>query len=75
MTMTKSQPTALTTLKGHRVTVCGIGVIDGFVQLALDQPEGNTMFLYQMKCDTDLVEYLKKTWDCIDHLFINKRNT
>lgn len=53
----------LRTLKGESVVVGGIGMIDGFVQLAIHNPDGppNTKFLYEMKLDTPLFEYLKLT--------------
>lgn len=69
MTMTKFAATTLTTLKGERVTVNGIGYIDGFLQLALVAPPEEprkTLYLYQMKCNGDLCDYLKKTKDCWD---------
>tara|TARA_R100001463_G_scaffold107398_1_gene161969 strand:+ start:3023 stop:3256 length:234 start_codon:yes stop_codon:yes gene_type:complete len=67
MTMTDSQPTELQTLTGGTVTVNGIGYVDGFLQLALHGAPGEpikTMFMYQMKCNKALCQYLEKTWDC-----------
>ncbi len=53
----------LRTLKGESVVVGGIGLIDGFIQLAVYDPDGGhkTKFLYEMKLDTPLFEYLKST--------------
>jgi hypothetical protein len=53
----------LRTLRGESVVVGGIGIIDGFIQLAIHDPDvGNrTKFLYEMKLDTPLFEYLKST--------------
>jgi len=55
--------TILRTLKGESVVVRGIGIIDGFIQLAVHDPDGphRTKFLYEMKLDTPLFEYLKST--------------
>lgn len=67
MTMTASPPTQLKTLRGKTVTVNGIGYVDGFLQLALVGDPGDpikTIFMYEMKCDGDLCNYLERTRDC-----------
>lgn len=53
----------LRTLKGESVVVGGIGMIDGFIQLAVYNPDGppKTKYLYEMKLDTPLFEYLQST--------------
>ena len=53
----------LRTLKGESIVAGGIGVINGFIQVALVQdPEGRkTRFLYELKLDHNLFEYLKET--------------